>query len=851
MKNILKHSRRHIHFYTKKRHWLRDIILVLIGLFLITTSIIIFWISSFKIPDLKSFENRTVAQSTKIFDRTGEILLYDVFENKKTATVPINQISHYIKNATVAIEDAEFYQHKGIKPTAIIRAVLANISNMLGAGGYSQGGSTITQQVIKNSLLTTEKSVSRKIKEWVLSLEIERVLNKDQILEIYLNESPYGGTIYGVEEASQIYFGKSAIDLTLAESAYLAALPQAPSLYSPYGNGKTKLEARKNLVLQKMLENKFISQDEFDKAKTEKVTWKPQEKTGIKAPHFVTFIRQYLENKYGTKAINENGYRVITTLDYKLQEKAEETVKKYALENEKNFKAENASLVAIDPKTGQIISMVGSRDYFDKEIDGNFNVSIAHRQPGSTFKPFVYATAFNKGYTPDTVLFDVPTEFQSSCDALGKPLDTSTKPEECYMPENYDGKYTGPISLRDALAQSRNIPAIKTLYLAGIADSIATARSLGIESLDTPERYGLTLVLGGGEVSLLEMTNAYGVFADKGTKNKYTGILKIEDKDGNIIENFSPKPEVVMNENVALQITDILSDNKARTPAYGSTSVLYFPGRDVAVKTGTTNDYKDAWIIGYTPNLVVGCWAGNNDNTPMEKKVAGQIIAPLWNSFMKEALKTIPDEKFSKPAEVDKNLKPILRGFWKGNETFTIDTLSGGLATELTPKETQKEVSITNIHSILYWIDKKNPLGLPPENPDQDYQFNNWETAVQLWLTNNPQATTTKPTFFDTIHTQTNQPRASFVNPLITKTFSKNDIIPISLNVNSPLPIKKVEYYLNGEFLTSINNTPFYYSINTANIEDLLEVNELKAIVYDVLWNKNEVITNFKVNLTN
>lgn len=846
MKKIIHHIKNKTK-NRKKIHILRDLILFFLALGLIFAGLAIFWISTFKIPDLKSFENRIVAQSTKIYDRTGEVLLYDVFQNQKRATVPITQISHYLKNASVAIEDAEFYQHHGIKLSSIVRAVLANITNLFGAGGYSQGGSTITQQVIKNSLLTTEKSISRKIKEWVLSLELETVLSKEQILEIYLNESPYGGTIYGVEQASQTFFNKTSLDLTLAESAYLAALPQAPSLYSPYGNNKEKLENRKNLVLQKMLENKFINKEEYDKAKAEKVTFKPQEKTGIKAPHFVAFVRQYLENKYGAKAVNENGYKVITTLDYPLQQKAEEIVKKYALENKKSFNAENASLVSIDPKTGQIITMVGSRDYFDKEIDGNFNVAIAHRQPGSTFKPFVYATAFGKGYNPDTVLFDVPTEFQSTCDPLGKPTSSNTKSSDCYMPGNYDDKFVGPISLRDALAQSRNIPAIKTLYLAGIASSISTARSMGIESLETPDHYGLTLVLGGGEVSLLEMTNAYGVFANKGIKNKHVAILRVEDKDGNIIENFNSKSEEVLASNTALQITDILSDNKARTPAYGPNSTLYFPGHDVAVKTGTTNDYKDAWIIGYTPNLVVGCWAGNNNNTPMEKKVAGQIIAPLWNAFMKEALKTLPNEKFEKPAEIDSNLKPILRGFWQGNETYKIDTISGNLATDLTPKETQKEISATNIHSILYWVDKKDPNGPTPANPDQDYQFRNWEYGVQQWLLNNPQPINFKPTSYDIIHTIANQPQANFTSPTPDQTFQLGNI-PININVSSNMPIKKVEYYLNGEYLSSVDKYPYNYFINTSNIDELENSNEIKAIVYDILWNKKEISVKFNIN---
>ena len=398
-----------------------------------------------------------------------------------------------------------------------------------------------------------------------------------------------------------------------------------------------------------MLENNFITKEEYVSAKKEVVKFKKREEKGIKAPHFVFWIQEYLENKYGIKVIEENGMKIITTLDYSLQEKAEEIVYKFAKENTEKFNAENASLVAVDPKTGGVLVMVGSRNYFDKEIDGNFNVALSHRQPGSAFKPFVYANVFNKGYTPETVVFDLQTEFSTECDLSGKQL----YPEAvCYMPINYDEKYRGPISLRNALAQSINIPAVKVLYLGGISDSIALARDMGIMSLENAVRYGLTLALGGGEVSLLEMTGAYSVFANDGVKNSINGILKIKDSKGNVLEENIPKPDVVLNKEVARDITSILSDESARAPAFGNHSYLYFSTNEVAVKTGTTNDYKDAWIIGYTPNISVGAWVGNNDNTPMEKKVAGFIVAPLWNAFMKEALQTRPNEAFKKMSAV-------------------------------------------------------------------------------------------------------------------------------------------------------------------------------------------------------
>ena len=820
-----------------------EIFFLFLALLLFLGGTALFWVSSFKIPDLNSIQTRTVAQSTKIYDRTGQVLLYDIFQGAKRITVPFTQISRNLKNATVAIEDAEFYNHGGIKITSIFRAVFANILS----GSYGQGGSTITQQVVKNSLLTTEKTITRKLKEWVLSLKLEKVLTKDQILELYLNENPYGGSLYGVEEACQSFFGKKSQDVTLAEAAYIAALPQAPTYYSPYGNNRQKLEERKNLVLSKMLENKFITSAEYTQAKTELVLFKPQEKTGIKAPHFVTYIKQYLEDKYGQKALLERGFKVTTTLDYELQTKAEALVKKYALQNQKTFNAENAALVVEDPKTGQILTMVGSRDYFDKEIDGNFNVTLAHRQPGSTFKPFVYATAFNKGYTPDTVLFDVATEFQSSCDPKGIPLDATTKPEDCYMPENYDGLYRGPISLRQALAQSINIPAIKTLYLAGIKDSLRTAKDLGINSLGDANTYGLTLVLGGGEVSLLDMVSAYGVFANSGTKNKPVGILKVEDRAGTILEEYTKNSEAVLAENTALEISDILSDDKARQPAYGPHSMLYFDNRAVAVKTGTTNDYKDAWIIGYTPSLVVGAWAGNNNNRPMEKKVAGQIVAPLWNAFMQEALKTVPVENFKKPAEIRSDLKPILRGFWQGNETYFIDTMSGRLATTLTPLETKKEIAKTNIHSLLFWVNKNDPLGAVPDFPGQDSQFSNWEYAVQEWLKLNPQNLNYPPTLTDNIHTPEMAPRINILYPTPETLLSRQNKVFVQNRISSIFTISKIELYINGDYINSTSLPPYSLTFNPSELDNLGVVNDLKVVVYDTVFNRTEASITFRL----
>ncbi len=704
-----------------KRHGREIIIDGIIGFFvlcLVGVGIVLVWIATLDIPDLSSFEERRVQQSTKIYDRTGEILLYDLHQDVRRTIVPYEDISRHIKNATVAIEDDTFFEHSGVRPLAILRSMINN--TLSGGGPFSgAGGSTITQQVIKNSILQHEKTLTRKIKEAILAFRLEQVLTKEEILSHYLNESPYGGTIYGVEEASLSFFGKPSSDVTLAEAAYLASLPQLPTYYSPYGLHRDDLEKRKNLVLEKMLEHQFVSQEEYDTAIQEVVEFKPQVATGIRAPHFVFYVRDYLIEQYGEESLAERGLKVITTLDWNLQEKAEEIVREKALFNAKTYNAENAALVATNPTNGEILVMVGSRDYFDKEIDGNFNIALAERQPGSSFKPFVYATAFKKGYTPDTVVFDLKTQFSTAC-----PPDNFTSEGNCYSPENYDHAFRGPVTFRNALAQSLNIPAVKALYLAGIPESIKMARALGISTLINPNQYGLTLVLGGGEVKLLEMVGAYGTFANEGVRNELTGIIRIEDAEGSILEESTPVAKQVLDRNITLQISDILSDNDARTPLFGANSPLYFPGRDVAAKTGTTNDKRDAWVIGYTPNLVVGAWAGNNDNSSMSE-ISGLIITPLWRQFMDVALPTIEPKTFEEPPQTPDSIKPILRGVWFDPAMLVTDNENG--SAELTVQN-----AIAGAHSILYFVDKDDPLGPQPVNQN-DPQFPLWEYPVSLW----------------------------------------------------------------------------------------------------------------------
>lgn len=772
--------------------------LFIVSFSLFGVGVVFVWFAGTSIPSIEGFHNRRVVQSTKIYDRTGKVLLYDVHGTVRRTLIPLEDVSRHAKNATIAIEDTEFYQHRGIKPAAIVRAFIANIRD----GNKGQGGSTITQQVIKNTILSREKTYTRKIKEAILAIKLERQIPKDKILEIYLNETPYGGTIYGIEEAAQYYFEKPAKELDLLESVYLAALPQAPTYYSPFGNRRVELEERKNIILRRMFESGFINANEYQKARDSTVDFQARNDTGIKAPHFVFFVREYLEKKYGVEAVNEGGLTVVTTLDYDLQKKAEEVVEKYALENEKKFNAENAGIVAIDSKTGQVLAMVGSRGYFDKNIDGNFNVTLAKRQPGSLFKPFVYATAFTRGYTPETVVFDLKTQFSTTC-----AIDFFETNELCYSPENYDGLFRGPITLRNALAQSINVPSVKVLYLAGIPESLDTARHLGITTLtEDSTYYGLPLVLGGGEVTLYEMVSAYGVFANDGIRHEPTTILLVKDALSQALEEYKEVVgEKALDPESAKTINDILSDNNARTPVFGENSSLHFPGYSVAVKTGTTNDYRDAWVIGYTPSIVIGAWAGNNDNTPMEKRVAGFIIAPLWHEIMQFAIIRGEHLDFAKASPYDVgSLPPALRGAW--NEV--------------------------GAHDILFSVSKENPR-LPALNPKLDQQFERWEYPVLLWAGIHPTTTSTTIAVGGVIPSNTNT---------ILITYPTEGVVvqsghPITITTQSPFGVRtrRVSFLINGVFLGATTKPPF--SITTT-----MSTRGLTSVVVIAEGEKNSVV---------
>lgn len=674
-------------------HPVLRLICIAIGGLMLLAGAGILWAALTPIPDLNSFDSRKVAQSTKIYDREGKTVLYDLNHDVRRNIVTLADISPNLQKAVIAAEDADFYSHSGVSFKAIARAIIVDIKTM----SFAQGGSTITQQVVKNTILSGKKSPIRKFQEWVLAWKLEQKYTKDQILEFYFNVTPYGGTLYGAEVASRAFYGKSANDLSLTEAAYLAAIPQRPTYFSPYGNNREVLDARKDYVLDRMEELGYITEEEKEAAQKEKVVFSRQQNNSIIAPHFVFYIEQLLEEEYGADVVTQ-GLSVITTLDVDLQNAAQTILKEGALSNATRFNASNAALVAIDPKTGQILSMVGSRDYFDTEIPGNYNVAVAPRQPGSSFKPFVYAAAIEKGYTSETVIFDVPTQFSTAC----APSDVANSAPPCYAPQNYDFTFRGPMTFRTALAQSINIPAVKALYLAGIPSVLDLSSRMGISTLGTAKDYGLSLALGAAEVSPLEMASAMGVFANDGVRNPPVGILEIRDMKGKVIKKFEARPQQAISPEVARQMADIMSDNNARIPSYNPVNPLSIPGYDVAAKTGTTNESRDAWTVGYAPNIAVAIWAGNNDNSPMVKEIAGYIVAPLWRQFMDVALAKLPKEYFNEPPPIPENAPAVLRGeiVW---------------------------------HSLLLLTNKDNPQGPPPANPYSDPQLPYWETPIQAW----------------------------------------------------------------------------------------------------------------------
>lgn len=590
------------------------------------------WLKALPNPHLLS--RRDLAVTTKIFDRNGA-LLYEIYADQNRTPFILTAIPDDVKNATIAIEDRDFYRHQGISVTGIIRALREIILHK-----QIQGGSTITQQLIKSALLTPEVTIARKAKEIILAFWAEQLYTKNQILEMYLNQVPYGGTAWGVEAASQTYFGKSVHDLTLAESALLAGLPAAPTQYSPFGSHPEKARERQKEVLRRMEEDRYITHEESQTALAENIKF-TQLRTAIKAPHFVMYVKNLLEQRYGMRLVEQGGLQVVTSLDMNIQEKAEEIVQNQ-IQSLTRLQVGNGAALVTNPKTGEILAMVGSKNYFDVAAQGNVNVTTSLRQPGSSIKVVNYAAALENGFTPATILDDSPIAYNTP----GSPT---------YTPVNYDGRFHGPVALRYALGNSYNIPAVKVLSKIGVKTMIDKGRIMGITSWEDEGRFGLSLTLGGGDVTMLDMAKVFGTLANMGKRVNLTPILKVTDYTGRVIQYHKPTEGVTaVKPEVAWILSNILSDNIARTSSFGPNSSLVIPGKTVSVKTGTSNDKRDNWTIGYTPSILTVVWVGNNDNSPMNSYLTSGVTgaAPIWHDIMTELLKNIPNEVTPKPDTV-------------------------------------------------------------------------------------------------------------------------------------------------------------------------------------------------------
>ncbi len=777
--------------------------------------VILFFIASFLVLPLFAFNlpspDKVVRRegfSTKILDRNGETL-YDIFEGERRTPVTLDKVPKYLKEATVAIEDKNFYKHGGFDPLGMVRG-FSRVFTL----GRAQGGSTLTQQLVKNVLLSPERSIFRKIREFILAIQIERKYSKEQILQMYLNEAPYGGTSWGVETASEVYFGKKVSDLTLVESAILAGFPQRPSYYSPYSSNPKAYVPRTQDVLRRMREDGYITSEQ-EKAAGEQLESVVFQARGasFKAPHFVQYVQKILEERYGSEAVEQGGLRVTTTLDLKLQESAQEIVAEEIAKVESQ-RITNGAAVSLDPETGEILAMVGSKNFNDPNYDGQFNVVVAPRQPGSAFKPFTYVTAFKEGYSPSTLIMDVPTTFPGG----------ANQPD--YNPVNYDGKHRGPMQVRYALANSINVAAVKMLAMVGIRDVLETAYDLGITTLkpdkETLERVGLSLTLGGGEVRLLDLTGAYAAFMNKGFKVEPVAILKVEDADGKVLEEVkAEKKNRVLSEEEAYLITSILSDNAARSEIFGLNSLLNIPGRSVAVKTGTTNDKKDNWTVGGNSQAVVGVWVGNNDNTSMLNVASGVSGAsPIWRRVLLEALADKPNVGFEIP---------------KGIVTASVDVVSGYRAHDGYPSRTEyfikgSEPGEDTIHVKLKVCKSDGKLATPgdiasgnyeereffvfkEEDPTASGGVNKWQEGVLSWLSGQSDPRYHPPSDFCG---NSNPINVEFLNPKDRTSNLPNDFT-VQISADSTSDIVQVELEIDGVKKRTFDSPPFTEKVSLAD----------------------------------
>jgi len=588
------------------------------------------------LPQPDELTQKQLPLSTKITDRNGTVL-FKIYDQENRTLIPLSDVSDSMVKATLAIEDQDFYEHHGISFKGILRAARANLKSE-----RLQGGSTITQQLIKMRLLTTERTWTRKAKESILAILVERRYSKEEILEMYFNQVSYGGSTYGIEEASYRYFNKSAKELELAESALLAGLPAAPSVYTPFGPTPELAFERQADVLRRMVEEEYITAEQATEARQKQLIFRT-DSIEILAPHFVMYVRKLIADTYGEAALNQGGLEVRTSLDLGLQNQAQEIVTTEVTKLKKLNVSNGAALVT-NPQTGEILSMIGSINYFDFEEDGQVNVTLRPRQPGSSIKPLMYALAFERGYTPASVIEDSPVIYQLP----------NAKP---YSPKNYDGRFRGRVTLREALGSSYNVPAVKLLAEIGVNNLIDFGQSLGITTWQDRQRFGLSLTLGGGEVLMTEMAKVYGTFATNGYTVNINPILEVKNAQGQILyqntcalQPGSCLTQRAIPSSTAYAITDILADNVARTPAFGPRSVLTIPNQQVAVKTGTTNNLRDNWTYGYTRDRLVAVWVGNNDNTPMSYVASGVTGAsPIWNDIMGLLLDETKPHRFLVP----------------------------------------------------------------------------------------------------------------------------------------------------------------------------------------------------------
>lgn len=775
---------------------------------------------------------RTEGLSTQIFDRNG-VNLYDIYEDENRIPVELKDIPQYLRDATIAIEDKSFYTHQGLSTAGILRAMV----NIFVFRNF-QGGSTLTQQLVKNALLTQERTLPRKIKEAILAIQIERKYTKDEILQMYLNETPYGGTAVGVESAAWHYFNKPVKDLNLVESAMIAGVAQAPSRYSPFTGGEGAYIWRTEQVLRRMREDGYITSTQEDEAKKQlpNLTFA----TGgedLKAPHFVAFIRDQLAEKFGEKALTEGGLRVTTTLDWELQKKVQSTVSE-EVTKVKYLKVTNGAAVVMDTDTGEILAMVGSRDYSATESGGyKFNVATQGlRQPGSAIKPISYATAFKKGYTPATVLMDVETKYPSG--EAGKPD---------YNPKNYDLKYRGPTQLRYALGNSINTIAVKITALIGVRDVLKTAYDMGISTLEPTDenlkKFGLSVTLGGGEVTLLDLTGAYGVFSQGGVKHEPVSILKVEDSKGKVLyEHKKTEGARVLSEDVSFLISDILSDNGARKAVFGDHSWLVIPGKTVAVKTGTTDDKRDNWTIGYTTHRAVGVWVGNNDNSPMNPALASGVTgaAPIWNRIMKEVLAGAKDEPFKKPdgiveAEIDAlggglpvEGQPTRKEYFvKGTEPTSKSPIYQDV--KISKHDSSKLANPVEINRGEY--DLKTFIVIKEQDPVSTDGKNRWQEGIDAWVAGQSDSRYHPPT--DT-YSEGDMISVRFKKPGDMERIDSNNI-DIRVEAAGGESITKIELFVDGNKVRESGGKDMNDSIAVADGS-----HELKAVATDSKGNHAE-----------